>query len=57
MAPGLYAIILLLVVFIVTVLVRRSVNRPDAPNWHRQARLLKYLTIYWGIAIVAVLLA
>ncbi|HPY29497.1 MAG TPA: HAMP domain-containing sensor histidine kinase [Verrucomicrobiota bacterium] len=54
MAPGLYAIILLLVVFIVTVLVRRSVNRPDAPNWHRQARLLKYLTIYWGIAIVAV---
>ncbi len=61
MAPGLYTVIFLvavlvvLAVFIVAVLLlRRWVNRPYALNWHRQARLYKYATIYWGIAIVTV---
>ncbi len=49
------AVLVVLAVFIVAVLLlRRWVNRPYAPNWHRQARLYKYATIYWGIAIVTV---
>lgn len=55
MAPGFYyiiAMLLVVMVLIVAVLVRRWVNRPYAPNWHRRAKLGKYLTIYFVIVLV-----